>query len=328
MKDLIKKRCDLFAENRYAMGKAFIFEYGLIKVAASSAFTQNGREVDAEYVKGCQKILQKEENYFSYFRGFNEVIVSSKMAVSGQPEKYLEDAVAVYDKLKEGKLMGSIYRAVAAMVICDSKRMGDADVIVDRTSQIMKGMKEKHPFLTTDEDTCFAVLLAMSDKNVDDILTELEDSYQILKKKFLFHDNDVYSLAQVITALGGSSEEKCEKALNLYDAFKAAGAPYGKNYELSMLGCLVDLDVDQEQLIQDVVEAEVYLRSQKGLGVLDMSKETRLMYASMITAAIYNEEKNPASSAIENTIAVTIAQEVTFMLIVVMCSSIASISSN
>lgn len=328
MKDSIKKRCDLFAENRHAMGKGFVLEYGLIKVAASSAFTQIGREVDIDFVKECQKILKKQESYFSYFRGYNEIIVSSKMAVSGQPEKYLEDAVAAYEKLKEGKLLGSIYRAVAAMVICDTNRTNDSDAIVERTSQIMKGMSDKHPFLTTDEDTCFAVLLAMTEKSVDDILAELENSYQILKKKFHFVDNNVYSLAQVLTTLGGTSEEKCEKAMNLYDAFKAAGATYGKGYELSMLGCLAGLEVDQEQLVQDIVEAEIYLRSQKGLGSLDMSKETRLMYASMITAAVYNEEKNAASSAIENTIALAVAQETTFLLMMVIFSASAVVASS
>ena len=82
------------------------------------------------------------------------------------------------------------------MIICDAGKADEADAIIEKTEDLMEGMKSAHPFLTNDEDTCMAVLLAMTDKKTKDILKELESTYLEIKNDFMLYKNSAYSLCQ------------------------------------------------------------------------------------------------------------------------------------
>ena len=58
-------------------------------------------------------------------------------------------------------------------------------------------MKEKHPWLTSDEDIPFAAMLAVSDLDTDSLISEMEKNYEILKQKFS-DKNAVQTLSHVL----------------------------------------------------------------------------------------------------------------------------------
>ena len=329
MKNIVEKRCELLAENRNLINKGFMLENSLIKVIAGAPYAQKDETVDVEKIKECRKLLRNKQGALSYFRGNNELIVSTRMALSSDPEKYIDDVVDTYNKMQEGKFFGSSYRVLAALTICDAGKADDADSIVDKTNAIMKGMKDAHPFLTNDEDTCFAVMLAMTDKSTEDILTELEETFKYIKKSLSFHDNAAYSLSQVLTTYGGSSQEKAEKVLKILEAFKNADAKYGKEYELALLGTLVDLNVNTEDLVSEVIEAADFLKSKKGFGSIDLTNRSRLMLGSMIVSGVYSGDIEVANaSATSGVLATVIAEHMAFIAIMAASASIAATSSS
>ena len=226
MNETLERRCELLVENQRAMCKSFMLEHALTNAVVAATFAEKDQQLDVDLIRNARKLLKERKGTFSEFRSYNELMVSAKMALSSDPEEYIEKTIEVYDRFQKGKLLGSSYRVLAAISIVDQGRYSDTDRIIDKTNALLKGMKKEHPFLTSDEDTCFAVLLAMTDKSVEDILPELEEAYQIVKKKFAFHDNAAYSLAQVITAYDGNVQEKCDKAIALFVAFKDKGAKY------------------------------------------------------------------------------------------------------
>ncbi len=330
MNNTLQTKCNLLAENRNIISKGFKLEHSLIKIASALVYTKEGKDADVDYLKECRGILRKNEGIFSDFRGMSELLVSARLAQKADPDRFMEDIASVYKMLHEGRIFGSRYMALAAISICDAGRVADAQEIITKTDTILKGMKKQHPFLTSDEDTSFAVLLAMTDKSVDTILEELEQSYQSLKKNFSFHDNAVYSLAQVLTMQEGSVEEKCQKAIDIFDAFKEAGAKYGKEYELSSIGALVGMKGDINEMVNEIVEASDFLKSQKGFGGLDISAKTRLMFAAILyTGAFADENAVSKASALESALAMIITEEIVFMMMmVVVCTSAAASSSH
>ncbi len=328
MKDTIKRKCDSLIENWALISKEFMLENGLIKTVAASSFTEKNRPVDGEYLKECRKILRKKQGVFSEFRGNNELIVSARMALSDNPEGYIDDVIEIYKKLQSGKFWDSTYRALAAMIIVDAGKYSEADAIIEKTQEIMNGMKSVHPFLTSDEDTCFAVLLALTEKNVDDILSELEETYQLLKKNFSFHDNAVYSLSQVLTTYGDTAENKANKAMDIFNAFKEAGAKYGKDYELASLGTLVETDADKNELAAEVIEISDYLKGNKGFGMLDMGKATRLMFGTMLLSQEISSEKYKADASVISGAIARVVAEQTAMMVAIIAASTSSITSS
>ena len=329
MKEMVQRRCDLLVENWKLIHKDFKLENGIISMVAASSFMEKDQTADAEFMKECRKILRKKQGVFSEFRGNNELIVTSKMALSGNPEGYIDDVIEVYKKLQNGKFWDSTYRALAAMVICDSGRYNETDALIEKTNAIMKGMKAAHPFLTSDEDTCFAVLLAMTDKNVDDILSELEETYQYLKKNFTLHDNAVYSLSQVLTTYEGNYEQKREKALGIFEAFKAAGNKYGKDYELASLGTLIEIQGNIEEVVAEIAEISEYLKGQKGFGMLDMGKQTRLMFATMIYTQEYaSDNQKTGASVVSGAVARVVAEQIAMFVAIIAATSSSSAAAS
>lgn len=327
MKTRLQTRCELLAENRNKINKGFWLQNSLIKIASALVYTEGDKTVDNAYLKECRGVLRKNQGIFSEFRSMNEIMVSAKLAQQADPEKYMEEISATYKKLTQGKLFGSRYVALAAMNISDARRFNEADSIVEKTSAILKGMKKDHPFLTTDEDTCFAVLLAMTDKSVENILTELEETYKTLKKDFSFHDNSVYSLAQVLTMKQGTVAEKCSQVVDIYNAFRDSGIKYGKDYEFPSLGVLVGLNVRTEEIVNEVVDASDFLKTQKGFGMLDCSERHRLMFSAILYAGTMDESVLTSASAFDSTIAMVIAEEIAFMMMMCVVASTTAANS-
>lgn len=326
MKERIQRRTELLIKNREILNKEFLLENRLLTMVAGAAFAGKDKTADPELVKESRDILRKKKGAFSEVRGNNELVISTKMALSGNPEQYLDDLLMVYEKLQGGKLFGSSYRVIAAATICDSRRANDAERIVEKTEAIIKGMKASHPFLTSDEDTGFVVLLAMTDKSVEQILTELEESYQFLKRDFLFHDNAVYSLAQVLTTKDGDGKEKCKKAIDLFEAFKDAGFQYGKDEELPSLGVLVDPEKETGEIVAEVIEVAQSLKG-PGFGMFDMSKQTKLMLGAMIVSGAYGDDSSTADASIASgTLSMVITQQIVLLAIVI--ASTASVTSS
>lgn len=320
MREIIERRVKLLVENQEKLTKGFWLEHSLTNAVVAASCADKEKEVNVEEIKEAKKLLKAKQGIFSDFRSYNELPVSARMAMSSDPERYIDEVIEVYDKFQKGKIFGSSYRVLSAMSICDQGKYAEAERLIEKTNALLKGMNKDHPFLTSDEDTCFAVLLAMTDKSVEDILSEIEESFQILKKNFAFHDNAVYSLAQVLAAYDGSAEEKCSRALDLFNAFKASGAKYGKGYELASLGSLIDIDADIDAIVSEIIEVADYLKGKKGFGMLDMGRETRLMFGTMLVTGSYmcGDYKANASSIgndIGRIVALQTAIFVTMMLI-------------
>ncbi len=329
MKEAVQKRCELLVQNKNLIQKGFMLENSLLQTVAGVAFAERDKEVDVEYLKECRKILRDKQGILSYFRGNNELIVSVKMALSSDPEKYIAELIEVYDKFQKGKFLGSSYRALAAMSICDAGKFSEADAIIEKTNALLEGMRKVHPFITSDEDTGLAVMLAMTDKSVDAILTELEESYQYIKKSFSFRENAAYSLTQVLTIYDGNYEEKRDKILDIYNGLKAAGVKYGKDHELATLGTLINVDMNTEDLVAEIVDAAKYFDGQKGFGVLSMSKQTKLMLGAMIVSGVYTKETQTADASVTSgAIATVIAEQAAIFVAIMACSAATINSSN
>ncbi len=328
MNNEVLSQCDLLESNLKALNMPFLLEPHLIKVVSAATYTSLKKSIDVQLIKDSLKLLHKKQGIFSDFRSYNELVVGCRISLNNNPEQYINDIIDVYKHLQKGKFFGSSYRALGATIIVDAGLINQADVIATRTEEILDAMRSKHPFLTTDQDTCFAVLLAMTGKNVDSLMEEIEAAYKILKKSFSFHDNAVYSLCQILTTYEGTYEIKCNKVIEIYEALKNAGVKYGKEYELASLASLINIDMDKNDLAIEIKETEKYLKSKSGFKMLDMPTHSRLLFAAMIVAAASKKQNaNAETAAIQGTIATVIAQEAALMMAMVAVST-ASAAAN
>lgn len=322
----LKEKCDLLVKNRKTITDAFSWDSTLMSLSAAALYTSAGLLADKKRLKECDAIVKTKTSAFSEFRGNVKIPLICKMALSDAPEKYFENVETIYNLLNKSKWIGSEYKILAALTICDHVEESEYVQIVNKTNEIYSRMKQEHKWLTSDEDTPFAAILAVSGLDVDKLIEEMELNFAILKKTF--HDsNAVQSLSHVLALNEQSAEVKCAKVESIYNELKAMKHRFGSGYELATLGTLTMLDMGDKQVANLIAEIDDYLKGQKGFGDFALGPKERRLYAAQLVLNQYGAEGNTADSVILGSmLALTIAIEVCMMICVT--TSISTSSSN
>lgn len=317
MKEQIRTKCELLTKNRTSIADKFMFENGLMSVAAGLIYTEADKEADVDRLAACRKILKNSTGVFSTFRKTVELALLSKMALSENPEKYLSDVKTVYEKVRDGKIMDNSYMILSSILICDQGKQDSADEIIARYNEIMKRMNKEHPVLTTSEDISYAMLLALSGRDIDAIISDMEECSNYLKKtcKMKADSNSIQGLSEVLALTDGDIKAKCDKVFTIFNTFADRKADFGTKYELSALGALTDIHIDTDALVDEIIEVEGFLKESKGFQKSSMDREKRLMFATLLVAQNYRQESSVISnSLISSTLEIIKTNQVSMMI--------------
>lgn len=307
MRSGLEKLCNNFINNRDVVNDTFKWDSDLIVAVCATIFMNKGVTTDKESLERCKKLLKENTGVFSNFRGNVELPLISMLAASRQPEEQMEKTKRYYEILKR-EFSGSTYLVLAAAILADMVQEEQAEALTIRARAIYDKMKKDHPFLTSSEDSVYAVLMAVSEKSDDVMMEEMEVCYKTLKESFS-SSNDMQSLSHVLTIADGAVKEKCDKVVALYEALRAADMKYGKYYELLALVSLALLPVEKDVLVEEIKEVDAYLAEQKGYGFLGLDKKTRMMHAAMIVAGSYKDNDTMDVASVVGTLAMVAAQQ-------------------
>ena len=326
-------KLELLAANKQAIDKGFYFEMGMSQVVAGLLFASAGKQADIERMKEARNILKKKAGVFSAFRDATEIVILARMALAPDMEKYIDDLIDVFNVLMKGKVFEDSYMVLTAMIIVDRGRKADAESIKVTTNEIMRRMSKLHPILTSSEDLALAALLAMSGRDIDAVIKDMEECYRYTRKelKLKAESNSIQALSQILAITAGDMKAKCDKVAELFAAFKEHGSKFGTYLEFPALGTLLDVQVPTDVLVPEIIEAADFLKKSKGFGGLSMDKKTRLMFGALLASDVYAGDGNSADIFSQNAIAtntaiitnsafaMVIAEEIAIMVIM-MCA--------
>ena len=321
MRITLEQLCNNFISNRDTIKSVLKWENDQIIAASATSFLNRGVLADAAKLEECKNLLKDTTSAFSNFRGNVEVPMIAQLALADVPADKMKKTLEIYETLKQ-EFKGSEYLVLAAAVMADMVPEEQAVKMAEKARTIYNKMKKDHPFLTSAEDSVYAVLMAVSEKSDAALMEEMEVCYKKLKDTFSA-SNEVQALAHVLSIAEGSAEEKCNKVVALYKALKDAGVKYGKYYELVVLASLAMLPVEQSVLVEDIKAVDDFLTEQKGYGFFGLDKKTRLMHAAMIVSCDYVKNDNKDVAAMTGTLAAVAAQQAA-MCAVIAASTAAS----
>jgi len=328
MRDEVRRRCELLIQNRDTMQEAFKWGHSLLSLSAAHIITSKEKSTDVATLKTCKALLKERTGTFSNFRGNANCAITAMLAVSESAERLLENGLQVHEMLKR-KLRDSAYLPMAAMSIARLAEKERYEEIVDRTKEIYDWIKKEHPFLTSAEDCSFCALLALSEKSVEELVTEAERCYRFLTEHTRYPKNSVQSLSHVLALFDGNAEEKCEKTMELYEILQACGLKYGNNYELSMLGILAMNHSDYEVLAEDMAEVSTWLSKKKGFGFWGgITLKQRLMFAGMLLQKTEEQDGAAETALLQSAIATVVAQEAAMIAVMAASASAAASAAN
>jgi hypothetical protein len=313
--ELIEK-CDLLVKNRDIIRHAIKWENDLMTLAGSSFYVGMGIEANSEKLKESNEILKEKEGIFSEYRGNIKMPLICKMAISENPGKYFEDINTIVDYMKDLKWIDKQYKIMAAITIYDHTEPNEYKRAIDKMSEIYKGMKENHPRLTSGEDLAFAAILAVSDLDTEALLREMEACYELLKEDF-FDKNAIQTLSHVLSVNKERANVKCDKVKQIWDLLKEKKHKYSTGYELAVLGTLCMLDISVDKIVEEIIEADDYLKQQKGFGNFSLGKKTRLMFAALMVMDAHIPPASLSHESISSSaLAIVIAIEICMMIII------------
>ena len=324
----LREKCELLAANKEVFEKNFKLEGAYIHLMCSSLFTAKGKMADADRVKECVEIIEKNTGILSDFRGYVKMALASMMAMEADAEVFLHQVMEVYDLLKVNHKFAAEYVVIAAASICNMHGYTRKEEIVAKTEEIYRNMKNEHPFLTSSEDCAYAAMLAAADVDIQTVEEEMERCYKLLEGDF-FSKNAVQSLSHVLALSTEDSAKKCDKVKAIFTGLRDQKKKFGVGMELSVLGGVALVEESAENLTALIAKADELLGEQKGFaGFFGIPKNQRLMCAALLVLSNYMPEmENVNTAAVNSVVALLIAQQIALCAAVFVSAVAASANS-
>lgn len=325
MKQELQEKCQLFVENKNTLDKSFVWDSMMIMPVCAMLHAEENKKVDTTRIKDCRKLLKGKAGIFSGFRSHSELVLLSKMAMSDNPAGYLEQALQAYDLIKKYKMSESSFTALAAMILVDNVGITEWEAVLKKAQTIYMRMKKNHPFLTGTEDVSFAILMAMSEVPEEQLMQEMEACYKILSKKFGSSDG-AQSLSHVLAMDGKETMMKCEEIFEWNQMFKAKKKRFDDT-GIVLYGGLNMLDINKDSILEEIIEVDEYLKTQKGFGFFGIDAHQRLMYATILVMNQYNNtERNAQVTMLSSAIGVIIAEYTALVVTLMVASTVVATS--
>ena len=329
MRASLHSRLETQIKNELALNKGHLLEYESLRKLGAMMYSEAGQTVDSKHLKECKRILKSKVGLFSNFRSHLEFIVRIKMALSDDPNAYIDGVLNVYQQLKEGMFLPGESVAMAATTIFDNCPPEELDKVIDQTREAYDLIKEQHRFLTGEEDLAMIALMIMAGKDPIEAANQAEELYVALKDRFLIGSDTPQTAALVLALSDKPSEQKVQDFIDLYDSCKATKCATAKDKAMAIYAAFADLDVDRSQLVAEIGEVDAWLKKQKGYGALGVGKSVRRLLAAAFV--LEDHQTTDAAFSISTTSAVTqaIVEELLLILIsIIITSAIISASVN
>ncbi len=317
----LKAKCDLFAENYRILRKNFKWDYSMMHRLGALLYTDAGLTVNVEAIRNAKEIIKKNTGLLSSFKEVTFFALAVMLSLNPEPEDMFKRSLKTYGDLKEAGFYASPFLTLAAFSIAKQSDTQYTRPIVYRAKEFYDAMKKKHRFLTSPHDYGYAAMLALTGLSVDQAVREMETCYEYLKDDFYSH-NALQTLTHVLALGEEAADLKCSRAKKLYHQLNVKGCKLSKYKELASLGILVLISGDVDKITDEIRDVYQALIGKTGMGRWSIKKHERTMFAVALVASEYIHGLQ------ENTVALTLANSLTSIVIAQQTAVIIAVSSS
>ncbi|MFD3156774.1 DUF4003 family protein [Haloimpatiens sp. FM7330] len=330
MELLLKQKVDLMVENYYKIKRDFKWDYTIVKHFMAMNLASQNKSVNTEEIQEIKNHIKKEVGLFSRFKGINLLILSSLLCLENNYKDFFKNMQMVYEKMKDAGFTSSEYLPLASYTIVKQVSIDKWDEKIERMKSFYSNMKKNHFWLTSTDDYVLAAVLATSDLDVEKSSEEIEKCYKLLNQRAFTKGNSIQSLSQILAFGEEDVENKCSRAIFLYDKLKSEKCKL-KYSGLTSLGVLTLIACDENKLVEEIKEVYDYIRGKSGYGMFSIEKSHVVMLSSSLVADSYIEriQKGLINVTLANSInAIVIAQQQAAIVAACAASSAAASSAS
>ena len=327
MDTIVENKCRQLAENYALIRKGNALENQSLKAAAAAIYLIHGVPVDPERLKAARKLLKRKKGIFSNYRGISEFIVRTRMALSEDPEAYLDELDEVYRGLRT--FLSGEQTLLAAMVLADLTAPGKRAAAVEDTRALYKVMRKAHPWLTSEDDMPFAAMMAATGRDAASVYEEAEQLFPRLKEVLPATNESRQMLSHILALYPGHPDSKVNKIGDIAKGLRETRHALSRSRSIAMLGPLVGTDVPADELVRLIGAADDCLKEYKPFrGLFGTGRDTRRMFAvQMVLAALDEAGKTASADTARISSMISTSIEVTIITLIMLYSVMASASA-
>ena len=319
MRDELRNKSDLFAENYRIISKKYKWNYSTNNRLGALLYTMEGRTVDTEAIDRCKRMIKRNTGLFSQFKDITFFSTAVILSLREEPEELFQSAVDIYKCMKQEGFHSSAYLVLAALTIAMQSEETDYGRRIATAKTFYEAIKKEHRLLTGPSDYGYIALLALSDQSVSSAIRDMETCYDILMEDFISR-NSVQSLTHILVFEEQEPVDKCRRVVGLYEALRSRGLKFGTRLELPVLGVTALLMENPQEAAKDIEEVNQYLSRKKGFGIW-LPKKERLIYGAVLASGEY------ASGALSTTRSASLTNSITGILLAQQLAVIAASSA-
>lgn len=273
---------DLHHQNVLALKRYSFWKNDMAKRLAALLITAEGQQVDIAAIRAAEVAVKQKTGLFSSFRGATDMAIYALLALTADPESYLDRILSAHLQLRQAGYRSSDYLAVASCLIARNARQENLAEQCVRAGNWLKAMKQQHRFLVGQDDYVYAVMLASAGLNPQNDLDRIEQNYRDLRYDFRPRGS-VYQLSQVL-ALSSRPDLYADRVRSLRNAFRAERVKLDKTNTLVSLGVLSFMEEPETVIVDRMQKICGYLRSLKGMGSFSVGRDELLLTSVTLVA--------------------------------------------
>ncbi len=284
----------LFVKNTEDTKGEFSFHSPMMRRMAALLYAGEGREIECGRVWEAIRLIKDNTGVFSMFRGTVLLGLGAMLSLSAEPDQLLKDTLLVYRSLKSNRFFPSIYLVFAAYQIAKTVPHDAQQEAAQKTRAMYDALRLAHPFLSGEQNIIYCALIGSFAKSAQEAAVKTERLYIELNE--LSPKSELLNLSMLLAL--SEAPDISTRALQIYDALKAAELQFRRQHLLPMLGGLALSPLTPNFIAAHVTEAASSLRAQKGFGPLFVQKQELLLLSTSLVLYGQSSSREPLNAAL------------------------------
>ena len=318
----------LFLENDRELKNGFMWEQSIVKKNAALQLAIKNRHVNLTDIKDMVDYMKKSTSAFSYFR-HSLFPIAALLTTYKNSRQLFDMTVHYYDRLKE-HFRRSPYLPYVALFLASESKPEEADETIEKAAHFYKLMKERHFWLTSDDDYMFAVILANNHLEPSLAVDEMTECYRYLNERGIRNGNALQSMSHILLLSDEPVYKKCDRLLDYEQLLKTEKIKLD-TYSRSLLAVLTIVEHDVQATVNKIVTTDNMLASRKGFGNWSLGRSARNMFSVAVTVSedLQKTQAETIQATIQNNIqSLLLAQQAAMTAGVAAAAASSNSSSN
>ncbi len=286
MRDELLAGCKRFVRNVSITKSVFSWDNTTTSACCALIITLKKMDIDERRLSAIHSLLKRKTDLFSNFRSLAKAPMCATLYTTQDPEQMLQSTINAYNMFKT-HFPSSEYLPLSAMIAVRFGRPEDHQLIANRTKTLFERIKASHPAILQAEGSALCSLLALSPRNNEELINDINECYDLMKNISSFSSDAKRALCHILSLYEDMPKNKVEQTISLYNELFTKKHTFGKDMELAVLGALAASGKNIYDMASEIVEVDEWLSKQPGFGVLSgISTVHRRMYAGILSLEI------------------------------------------